>query len=127
MTIFEVAADLPNGFHDAEVESIRIDYATRTVGFELDVWVGTADERELYRRAMLTVTDFQYCAMDVPDQAYPFSGIDTLTIDLFEATQFVPVTAAYGCRLWVGQWNGFIHLAAEAASLKWKGEPVHRT
>jgi len=55
MTIFEVANGLPNGLHDAEVQSIRIDYLKRTVEFELDVWTGTmadaASTREMYRRA----------------------------------------------------------------------------
>src|SRR5438045_2504776 len=128
MTIFELAETLPNGFHDAEVESIRIDYLNRTVQFDLEVWIGTMADppsiRETYRKALLTIVGFQYCAMDVPDERYPYRLEGTVKIDLAEATHFVPRSAAFGCRLWVNEWNGFIHIAADSASLVWQGETV---
>ena len=128
MTIFEVADGLPNGFHDAEVESIRIDYLRRTMELTLDVWIGTMDDppstRETYRRGVLKITGLGYCAMDLPDEGYSFARPEPLTIDLHEASAFCPDGLAFACRLWVNEWNGFIHLSGMSAELDWKAEPI---
>ena len=97
---------------------------------EVDVWIGDmgrADRQwEIYRRAELTIDGFHYYAMDVPDERYPYVDSSTLTIDLADATAFASPKAAFNCRMWVGEWNGFIHVSAMAASLRWLGEPVNR-
>ena len=130
MTIFEIAARLPNGFHDAEVETIHIDYLHRTMELTLDVWIGTMADplstRETYRKGVLTITGLQYCAMDVPDERYPFAEPDAITIDLAEATEFQPEGAAFACRLWVNEWNRFIHVSGTSAELAWRAEPINR-
>jgi hypothetical protein len=130
VTIFEVAERLPNGFHDAEVETIHFDYVQRTMQITLDVWIGSMDDlpstRESYRRGVLTVSGLQYCAMDVPDERYPFAKPHGLTIDLAEATEFQPADAAFACRLWVKEWNAFIHLSGVSAEFVWSGEPKQR-
>ena len=41
MTLREVAASLPNGFHDAYIKGIHTDYVTGTASFDLEIWVGT--------------------------------------------------------------------------------------
>jgi hypothetical protein len=131
VTIFEVAERLPNGFHDAEVETIHIDYVHRTMDLSLDVWIGTMDDppstRETYRKAVLTITGLQYCAIDVPDERYRFAEPDTISIDLAEATEFRPEGAAFACRLWVSEWNRFIHLSGMSAEMVWCAEPVNRS
>jgi len=130
MTIFDVAGQLPNGLHDAELESIRIDYGHHTVEFALDVWIGTMDDppstRETYRRGLLTITGLLYCAIDVPDERYRFADATTLSIDLAEASEFLPEGAGFGCRLWVNEWNRFIHVGGMSAELVWRGEPFNR-
>jgi hypothetical protein len=129
VTIFQLAEQLPNGFHDSKVASIRIDYVARVVTMEVEVWVGTMDDpeetRETYRRGILTIRGFRYCAMDVPDKTYPYDE-DALTIDLADATAFHSPGAAFSCRMWVNEWNGFIHLSAESAELSWIADPVNR-
>jgi hypothetical protein len=129
MTIFEIAKALPNGFHDSELGTIHIDYPNQSIHFALDVWVGTIDPpsaREMYRAGRLSITGLQYCAMDLPDERYPYARRDTLRIDLHEATAFIPPGASFACRLWIDEWNGFIHLAAQEAEFVWTGEPVNR-
>jgi hypothetical protein len=130
MTIFEIAHGLPNGFHDAEVETIHIDYSNRTLQMALSVWLGSMDDppsvRETYRKGVLTVTGFQYCAMDVPKEGYLKEDPGALTIDLYQADNFVPPPPAFACRLWVNEWCGYIHLSAVAAELVWQGEPTNR-
>lgn len=74
----------------------------------------------------LSITGLQYCAMELPDQRYPYGEAYPLIIDLAEPTEFVLQAASFACRLWVNQWNGFIHLAAQAAELMWTGQPINR-
>jgi hypothetical protein len=130
MTIFEIADQLPNGFHDAEIETIYIDYPNRVVEIRLNVWIGTMDDpestRETYRKATLTLTGVWYCAMDSPDEGYPYAAAEGLTVDLAEPTLFVPKQATFACRFWVDQWNAFIHLAAASADLAWEGAAANR-
>lgn len=40
MTFQEIAASLPNGFHDAELQRFDIDYVQRRMQFDLVVWIG---------------------------------------------------------------------------------------
>src|SRR5687767_12188348 len=104
MTIFELAETLPNGFHDAEVQTISLDYRRRTVNMQMEVWIGTMDDpeaiRETYRRAEVTVEGFHYCALDLPDERYPFDAGATLTIDLADATAFESPGPIFRCRIW---------------------------
>ena len=130
MTIFEIESELPNGFHDAEIQTIRIDYPNLVLEITLDVWIGTMADppstRETYRMGRLLISGLQYCAMDMPDEGLAGSGPNALTIDLAKATNVVPPTALFGCRLWVVEWNGFIHIAAQSATFDWTEEPVNR-
>jgi hypothetical protein len=129
MTIFEIANELPNGFHDSEVHTLQLDYPGRSIEIALDVWIGTMVDppstRETYRRGVLSITGLQYCAMDMPDERYPHADPGPLTVDLAESKAFVPA-ASFGCRLWVNEWNGFIHLSAQTAEFVWTGAPVNR-
>ena len=104
MTIHEIADLFPNGLHDAEVETIHIDHATRTVTMTVYVWIGIAedpaDERDTFRLGTLEFRDVSYCAMDVPGD----------------------IGATFTCRPWVNERNGFVHLAAQEASFTWSGE-----
>lgn len=130
MTIQEIARGLPNGFHDAEIEAIRIDYAQNKAEFVLDIWVGTMDDppatRETYRKGILLISGLLYCAMDVPDEECSFANSRPLTIDLAEPTEFHPNGAAFACRFWVNEWNAFIHLSGMSAELEWQESPVNR-
>jgi hypothetical protein len=44
MTIEDLAAELSNGFHDARVHAISVDYDARIAEFTVDVWVGEMKE-----------------------------------------------------------------------------------
>ena len=109
MTIAEMADLFPNGFHDAEVESLCVDHEKRTVTMTVDVWVGSledpGDEREAYRRGTLEFRGLHYCAKDVP---------------------LTPPAGAFTCRFWVNEWNGFVHLAAQEVSFDWTADAVDR-
>jgi hypothetical protein len=110
MTVSELAELFPNGLHDAEVESLHVDGATRTVTMTIYVWVGSledpADEEEAYRKGTLEFSDVRYCSRE--------PAADTAS---------TPLGAAFTCRFWVDQWGGFVHLAAQKAFFSWAAEP----
>ena len=135
MTFEELDQSLPNGFHDAEIYSIRVDYGSATVTLDVSFWVGDLDgpNREEYRRGILKVTGLLFCSIDPPDPAYPFlpdgspvtvSGdaakSDTLPVLARLTPRFPPGASCY--RFFVNDWNSFIHIAAKDVQLSWAGD-----
>ena len=43
MTFEDLNSELPNGFHDARLHGIVIDYVAGRMSLRLDVWVGNLD------------------------------------------------------------------------------------
>jgi hypothetical protein len=84
MTFEEIAASLPNGFHDAELQRFEMDYVHRTLRFDLVVWIGDMDDsrrRELYRPARLTLDNVAFLVIEPPDINYPWLKAGAITID----------------------------------------------
>ena len=132
MNIFDIAQSLPNGFHDAELASMCLNYMDRTARLNLVLWVGDLEDgtqREMYRSAVVRLSGVAYCIIDPPDPAYPFGAAEPLTIDLTDPDPLMLMTSMPGVsfRLWVAQWNRFIHLCAKDAELEWLGPPEQRT
>ena len=87
MTFEEIAASLPNGFHDAELQRFEMDYVHRTLRFDLVVWIGDMDDsrrRELYRPARLTLDDVAFLVIEPPDVNYPWLKAGRIRIDAGE-------------------------------------------
>jgi hypothetical protein len=127
-TLADLAGQLPNGFHDAKVSGCSLDFVGRTVVFEMELWVGDDADRERYRRTRLGVTGLLYCAFDAPDPRYPFADRKPLVVDLCAADPAVLSAAelpanAFRARLWVANWNSFIHLSGTHAELRWVDQP----
>jgi len=129
MDIFELADTLPNGFHDARLNNFAISWVDRVAHLSLDVWIGDANGPkhllESYRACTLTLTEVEYVVMDPPDPRYPYRAREPVTIDLASAQPsfLQPPASGTPFRLWVGHWNGFIHLTCVAALLTWAGDP----
>ena len=138
MTIQELAETLPNGFHDAHVSCLKIDYARREVAFEMSVWVGEVDSpdlavRECHRPAVLKLTGLLYCVIEPPDTRYPYLDARDLTIDIGDLGLLpapgpsnlpsVTLDGAFRSWIFVNQWNAFIYVAACKACLTWRNEP----
>jgi hypothetical protein len=132
MTFEELDATLPNGFHDAEIYSIDIDYRLRCITLDINFWVGDLDgpNREEYRRGVLKGAGLHFCSIDPPDPAYSFvpqgsyvtvSG-SSAKPDASPAPEklwpaFPPGVSCY--RFFVHNWNSFIHIAVRDAQLSW--------
>jgi len=137
VTIDELDQSLLNGFHDAFIHTIRLDYAKRTACMEMSIWVDDPDEspefRELYRDAVLEFEGMQCVLLDPPHPDYPFARAEPLWVDLDVRPPDPPIEAfaklpkgAFVARFYVRNWNSWIDVAATSASLRWTGERYSR-
>jgi len=141
MTLDELDHKLPNGFHDAEIFSLELDYPAGIAKFRLSLLVGWPEdpdpERQAYQEATMMVMGLCFCSIDPPYPGYPFhpdgrpicvSG-DPAKPDHMPslpelAAKFPAGTWCY--RFFVHDWNAFIHIAARDVELTWVGEkPKH--
>lgn len=136
MTLDELDQKLPNGFHDAHIFSIELDYATGTAKLHLSLWVGSLDdpspERDEYHEANLIVTGLCFCSIDPPSPSYPFlpdgspvdaSG-DPAKPDHLPSLPDLSAKCPSGTwyyRFFISDWNAFIHIAARDAEVTWIG------
>lgn len=129
MTLEEIEQSLPNGFHDAQIVSIALDYVRREAKFELEVLFSDSEkeEAESYRAATLTLSRFLYCVIEAPDSKYPYQVGKALWVDTgstYEATQLSsvqlpdPPEGAFAIWFFVNDWNSFIHVAAFDAEIE---------
>jgi hypothetical protein len=67
MTLTQIDDELPNGFHDAEIEQIDWDLEHGSIVLDIDFWVATDDsERELRRKGRVELQEIFYFAIDPP-------------------------------------------------------------
>ena len=135
MTVTELDRELPNGFHDAQVRTIAVDFVARIVTIGLDLWSGSMDQprgggRETYRAAMLELRGLGYVVMEPPDARSSGAAAKPVRIDLCEVAASnnlpPPQAGAFVSRFFVQDWNAFITVSALDASLNWNGEPIVR-
>ena len=123
MTLDELAATLPNGFHDAHVAGVHIDYTSRVMTLDVDLWIGSDSEPEARRPVRLVLNGLQFCVIEPPDTNYDYASAKALwTSDVVEPPSHVKLPTprdpnAFIGSFFVNQWNAFIHLAATDASL----------
>jgi hypothetical protein len=137
MTLQDLAQTLPNGFHDAELRRLEMDYVRRILRFDLVVWIGSMDDpltRELYRPARLILDNVAFFVIEPPDTRYPSSEPGPIRIDAGDgqprqSASKVPQAPAGTSMSWVylEQLNGFLLFAAGDASLEWTGPEENRS
>jgi hypothetical protein len=129
MTLDEISASLPNGFHDAKLAGYSVNFTDRTVQMDLTIWTGNRNAMETYRRASLELEGLYYWIIEPPDLRYNYAVAEELTIDIGPVfdLEMVPTiqpppvpTGTFANWLFVGEWNAFIYLAAQSAKLTWQ-------
>jgi hypothetical protein len=127
MRLDDLEAELPNGLHDAIVSSYAFLEAERQVDIDLSIWIGdpaaqdhaTRERHAKARLQLLGVTHWQ------PEPPHPQSFGPTLRgvcIDTCAAESTTSTPIAEGCfagRLFVVEWNAFIHFVAQDVGLTW--------
>jgi len=135
--LIEIENSLPNGFHDAYLESVDVDYVSRRALIKLRLCTGDPDaatekERESYEQANLELLDLVYLVIDGPDPRTKYAETKGLWVDGGEAKPgSAPVTpvpveqlpsGAFAYWFFVRDWNSFIHVAARDAKLERSSE-----
>jgi hypothetical protein len=135
MTLAEIEETLPNGFHDAEISKLSVDYETKIATITMNPWIGSMDAppdngRELYRAASLVLSGLAYLSIDPPDPRYPYDGPGTLRIDLCggDTTHTIRELrpGEFAGKFFVDEWNSFITFIATDAVLAWQAESYER-
>ena len=131
MTFEELDQRYPNGFVDAEIASLIVDYQNRTATLHLNLRGNSPDspDRNVYERAVLVARQFYYFSIEPPDPDHLFYPKRSIQIDgysedprqfpLFEQLKPKLSAGAFCCRFFVHDWNSFIHLAAETGQFSW--------
>jgi len=128
MTLKEMEESLPNGFHDARITSITLDYVKRESKFDMEILFSDPDKEdpESYRTATLSLSRFLYCVIEAPDSKYPFQVEKELWVDAgSDKSNHVSSTqrpgplpeGAFTYWFFVNDWNSFIHVAALDAEI----------
>ena len=135
MTFEEVENSLPNGFHDAKIVRITLDYPAGTLLMTMQILVGTpgqANEEE-YGPAELRANGLYFCFIDPPDPTYPFkpngkalgvSGAEELLESsvIGDLLNKLPEGVSV-YRFYADRWNSFIHVAASDIQISWGKSP----
>lgn len=125
MTIHDLEQTLPNGFHDAVLNSYSVDFATGSIRLRLDLLVGDPrrrdyDERERYRSVEVLLSGVSYFVTEIPDPAYSYS--EPQSVDLCEPDPNVMARLptpenGYAGRFYSSTANSFIHFAGTGARI----------
>jgi hypothetical protein len=127
MTLEEIEQSLPNGFHDAQIVSIALDYVRREAKFELEILLSDVEKEEAdsYRAATLTFSRFVYCVIEPPDSKYSYQVGKELWVNAgsnesnhVSSIQLPDLPeGAFTMWFFVNDWNSFIHVAAFNAEI----------
>ncbi|MGC1186468.1 MAG: hypothetical protein WA871_03655 [Candidatus Acidiferrales bacterium] len=133
MTFEELDRELPNGFHDAKIDSVAVDYPGRSAVIAIHVLFGppATTAQDEYREATLRVSGLCYYAIDPPDPTYPFmrAGSPINVAGYAEDPKTFPAVGGLlpvmpkdvTCyRFFVHDWNSFVHVAAKDVQLSWE-------
>ena len=126
-TIEEIELNLPNGFHDAELCGLNVDYergeTTMTIRADVSDPGDSASGEPEYRRGRLTIKGVAFLSLDVPrsiagpKRLWLTSGAGQPSTAPAELPKLPD-----GCFLhwfFVSEWNGFIRIAAMDAEFAW--------
>jgi hypothetical protein len=137
-TLAAIAERLPNGFHDAELRSLAVDWTSLVATIVGEAWAATDGPSEVYRPFRLVMSGLHNLAL--PDRqelrvsgskwqrifpdAPPMDGLAGWPADRPAPDSAPPTVPAYS--FFVFSWNDFITVQAERAELTWLGPAYER-
>ena len=78
MTLTDLAADLPWGFHDAFIESLELDWLRARATFTMRLML--SERQDLDRRARVVIEGLVFCSVE-PPEIDPSRGYDPIPED----------------------------------------------
>ncbi|HET9802232.1 MAG TPA: hypothetical protein VFP96_03245 [Candidatus Acidoferrum sp.] len=142
MTFEELQRRLPNGFHDAAIRSISLDFTGQSIVIGMDLYAGVPGDQdpERYRPGTLRVASPYLFFMEAPDPRYRFvPNGSPINVDgdfvkagqSAEVDRLLPVLPqnATAYRFFLEEWNSFVYLAGGDVTFSWDDsglfEPVN--
>jgi|HubBroStandDraft_6_1064221.scaffolds.fasta_scaffold188665_2 hypothetical protein len=139
MTLEELESVVPNGFHDARLVRLTLDYLDRTATLHMQLFVGTpeSEDPEEYKAPIVRLTGLCFFSIDLPDPNEQFvpdgspvsvSGYSEDSTGLLKPNESIVAidTLMKNCplgassyRFYSYDWNSFIHIACTDANLEW--------
>ena len=88
-TLFDLADELPSGFHDALVRRLTLDFERRTATLHVSICVGDpeaarAEDRDVFRDVTVLIEGLLFCHVEAPDPQYAYAAPQPINIDLCE-------------------------------------------
>lgn len=128
MTFEELDERFPNGFDDARLGLLSVNYADRSILLQLSLGTNSPEgpNSQEYTRANLILREFYYVSVEPPDaDRFLNARRSMITIDglpedannfpLFTLIRQSVPAGGFFCRFFVHDWNAFMHLAAKDA------------
>jgi hypothetical protein len=134
MTLDQIENSLPNGFHDARLNKIDINYVSRVAKFELQIDIkryGDQDKKheEVHRDGIITLNEVLFIVIEAPDPSYPYQktkGLwiaDSGKLESIKPQKAIPETlpeGAFTYYFFINDWNAFIYFSAMSANFEYK-------
>jgi hypothetical protein len=127
MTPQELADTLPNGFHDAQVSRVELNYAEAEAKIHLILWtsgdyVTGVSNSEEYCSAILILTGLQYFVIAPPKYGRYYD--ECLNIDMGDDAEppldsKLLAPGAFQNWFFVSEWNSLLQVSATGATLTW--------
>ena len=131
MTLEDIERSLPNGFHDAQIQTMTRDYVGAELIMKVLILIGLPGqprpERDRYRTGEIVFRRVYFCSVELPQPDSPFLhpgnvwfSYERTPRDLLPdglATMLPPGTQCYS--LFVRDWFSHIHVAAQDVSFSW--------
>ena len=133
MTFDELDRSLPNGFHDAWIKRVDVDYSARKVSLLVKLLVGMADdppqEKDRLREGLVVFDGLEFIVLEPPipggtpmKEAEPWV-VTYLGAPLPAETKSLPVPSdCFLAAFFLSQWNSNIYVAARSVTHRWVGE-----
>ncbi len=132
MTFEELDEKLPNGFHDAKIHAINVDFAGRRVVIRMGLLTGLPETEspEGWRAATLTVQPAYLSFIEPPDASYPFMpqgrplNVDGSPVTMAQGAaidELLPILpkGATTFRFFLEEWNSFFYISGGGVDLSW--------
>lgn len=131
MSISRITETLPNGWHDAKIDSFHYDCLGAEAVFSLQILVGKPDdpptERDRYEKGELRFAGVRYFAVELPDAKSSFLHAGPLWFSIDQTEQGLlpdPLIKALPIRtqcysLFIQDWLAHIHVAFQEATFEW--------
>ena len=135
MTFEEIDRKLPNGFHDAAIRKIELDFVNRSTLIRMDLHAGVPEDSspERYRPGTLKISSPYLFFIEPPDPRYPYipkgkafnvDG-DSVKVGQSDAVdRLLPTLPSNATvyRFFLEEWNSFLYLAGASVEFSWDDE-----